>query len=208
MRAADPRDAGDLVLPRVLEIDGIRRNAIAVRLKEPVLSHPCPRGVAQIDAIRVVVTKLGFMADDDNRHVVFPAVPEKRVDTLNHLGLPKALSVHLPLQLLPRQLAVRKQPDRVADRLLSASEVSPDEPLLTRGREKYGIVGDNRIVEIQAYAQLAAHFFADMLCRLSASARSALAQFQRKRCAGALSRVESIELRSNGRWATLRITRP
>ena len=53
-------------------------------------------------------------------------------------------------------------------------------------------------------AELAAHFFADMLCRPLVSA----VQLQRKRCAGTVRSVVSTASRSNGRSATFCITRP
>src|SRR5262249_41375649 len=139
MRAADLGDAGDLVLPCVLEIDAIGRNAVTGGPKESALRHPCPRGIAQVDAIRIVVAKFGFVTDDDHRHVVLPAAPEKSVDTLNHFRLPKTFSINLSLQLLPRQFALGKQPDRVTDRLLSAGEIRADEAPLPCGSEKQGI---------------------------------------------------------------------
>src|SRR4026209_2913620 len=162
MSAADLCDARDLVLSCILEIDSVGCNAVTAGLKETVPRHPGPRGSAQIDTIGIVVTKFCLVTYDSNRHVVLPAAPEKSIDTCNHFRLRETFSVNVALQLLPRHLAIRKQPDRIADRLLSACEGRTNKAPHPRGSKKHGIVSDDRIVEVQPDAEAAAHFFAAM----------------------------------------------
>src|SRR5262245_22792905 len=121
------------------------------------------------------MAEFGLVADDGDRHFAFPATPEKSIHALNHFCLREAFSVNLSLQLLPRQFAVRKQPDRIADSLLSADEVRPNKAPLPRRRQKHGIVADDCIIEIEPNSKAVAHFFAAMLCRPFAAACSAFA---------------------------------
>src|SRR6516165_2612934 len=54
----------------------------------------------------------------------------------------------MALEPLPGELALRQGADEVADRLLTGTEILADEAAFSRRRNEHGIVGDDRVVEI------------------------------------------------------------
>src|SRR5262245_365186 len=65
--ALERADAPHLVVPCGFEIDVGPVDAEAALLEEPLAFHPLQRRLAQVGQMRVVVRKLGLVADDGDR---------------------------------------------------------------------------------------------------------------------------------------------
>jgi hypothetical protein len=93
------------------------------------------------------MAEFGLVADDRDL-ARGAAAAQECVDAVDHGGVRDARAVHLPLQLLPGQFAVRRAADRVADRPLARRNARVDQAGASRRRVKHRIVTDQRVVEI------------------------------------------------------------
>src|SRR5215472_11024260 len=115
--------------------------------------------------------ELRLVAHDHRRASLAPAAPQKSVGAVEYGSTTDALAVHIALETLPGELALRQGADEVADRLLTGTEILADEAALSRRRNEHSIVGDDRVVEIDpdkhsciSYAKLR-HPFPHHICR-------------------------------------------
>ena len=100
---------------------------------------------------------LRFMAHDHDCAGLIFAAPKKRLNALDHRSVAYAFAVHLPLQTLPSEFAIRQQANGVPYGLLMASKRGVEQPQLLRRRTEYIIVTNDRIVKINSNPQFYGH---------------------------------------------------
>src|SRR5262249_58237821 len=101
MRAAEGRDARELVGSRVLEEHAFNRNSVIAAAGDAVRSHPVERGATQIDPARVVMAIFGLVAYDQDRAVLEPAAAQEGIHAVEHRPLVASLPFDVTLKFRP-----------------------------------------------------------------------------------------------------------
>src|SRR4030095_6554878 len=143
-------DAPHLVVPRAFEIDVVAADAEARRVEEAIALHPAQRGHAQIGHMGVVMRKLGLVADDRHHIGARPAGFQEVGHAVekDRGGDPPAIDQ--PLQALPKKAVRALSQQGALDGSLVALERRWQQPLLLGHALERLVVGDQRVVEIDA----------------------------------------------------------
>ena len=119
-----------------------------VGAEEALRRHPVACRLAQIDARRIVVAVAGLVADDKGGDSLPSATAQELARPGKRHRAADAGAVDMALKALPGQFAIRRQPDRIAQRTLRPDEIGGDEAPLARRGEEDAVVIDQRVVEI------------------------------------------------------------
>jgi hypothetical protein len=116
-------DPPEFFASRVFEVDTIGRDTMDF-IKQPLSGHPVERGLAEVDAITIMVPEFGFVADDGDGTSRQFATAKERFEARHHGRIDNALAVNLPLQTLPGELATGQKPDGIANLLTRPSRLA------------------------------------------------------------------------------------
>jgi hypothetical protein len=119
MRAAERPNARDLGLAARLEKHVRALEGEPGDLEESLRRHPRPRRLAKIGAALVVGGQFGLVRHDKQGDAAVAAGAHEGVCAVDQPRLRHQRTVHQRLQLLPRDVAVRPEPDLVAYRALA-----------------------------------------------------------------------------------------
>jgi 2-polyprenyl-3-methyl-5-hydroxy-6-metoxy-1,4-benzoquinol methylase len=148
MGAAECGDAGEFLRPIVLEKDVVGGQGAVLGAEEALCRHPAARRFVQVDTRRIVVAVAGLVADDKGGDSILGATPQEPDRSGKRHGGADTGAVDMALKALPAELALRQQPDRIAQRALRPEKIGGDEAPLPCRSEEDPVVIDQRVVEI------------------------------------------------------------